>query len=136
MTTELDDRTRALVDGRNAATLATINADGRPQTSVIFVGLDQGTLVFSTIKGRLKTRNMTRDPRVGVLVLKDGNFGEYAEIRGTVELVEDPEKVLLRQMYEKYLGTGVVPPPEPEAERLICRVRPDKVFHFSAHPAE
>jgi len=41
--------------------LATTNADGRPQSSVIFVAYDGDTVVFSTIKDRLKTRNMTRD---------------------------------------------------------------------------
>lgn len=49
--------------------IATSNADGRPQSSIIFVKRDGDEVVFSTIKGRLKTRNMTRDPRVSLLVL-------------------------------------------------------------------
>ena len=47
--------------------IATSNADGRPQSSIIFVKRDGDEVVFSTIKGRLKTRNMTRDPRVSLL---------------------------------------------------------------------
>ena len=52
--------------------LATTNADGRPQSSVIFVKREGNTVVFSTIRGRLKTRNMTRDPRISLLVLQPG----------------------------------------------------------------
>jgi PPOX class probable F420-dependent enzyme len=105
--------------------LATTNADGRPQSSVIFVKPDGETVVFSTIKGRLKTRNMLRDPRVSLLVM--ANVGQYVEIRGTVDIAEDPEKVLLQEMYKQYMG-GQAPPPEPGAERLIVRIRPEKVY--------
>jgi PPOX class probable F420-dependent enzyme len=66
---ELNDVARQVIDGEHVAILATSNRDGRPQSSVIFVKRDGDTVVFSTIKGRLKTRNMARDPRVSLLVL-------------------------------------------------------------------
>ena len=78
---ELNDVAREVIDGPHVAILATSNRDGRPQSSVIFVKRDGDTVMFSTIKGRLKTRNMTRDPRISVLVL-DTNTGRYVEIRG------------------------------------------------------
>ncbi|TCO62181.1 PPOX class F420-dependent oxidoreductase [Actinocrispum wychmicini] len=121
---ELDEPSRDLLDGPHTAVLATTNADGRPQSSVIFVKRDGDTVVFSTIKGRLKTRNMTRDPRVSLLVTRTA--GQYVEIRGTVEITEDPEKRLLHEMYDRYMG-GQTPPPEPDAERLIVRVIPEKL---------
>jgi PPOX class probable F420-dependent enzyme len=122
-----------VLDGPHFAVLATSNADGRPQSSVIFVKRDGDTVVFSTIKGRLKTRNMARDPRVSLLVV-DKEKGRYAEIRGSVEITDDPEKRLLHEMYDRYMG-GMPPPPEPEAERLIVRVGPDKVYQFPPVPA-
>jgi len=84
--------------------------------------------VFSTIKGRLKTRNMLRDPRVSLLVLSRTN-GRYVEIRGRVQISEDPDKTLLYEMYGRYMG-GATPPPEPEAERLIVRITPEKLYAF------
>jgi pyridoxine/pyridoxamine 5'-phosphate oxidase len=57
----LNDVAREVLDGPHIAAIATSNADGRPQSSLIFVKRDDDTVVFSTIKGRLKTRNMTRD---------------------------------------------------------------------------
>ncbi|MGK8520245.1 PPOX class F420-dependent oxidoreductase [Nocardia asteroides] len=125
---QLDETVRTLIDGPHAAVLATANADGRPQSSVIFVDHDGDTLLFSTIAGRLKTRNMTRDPRVSLLVLSRAD-GRYVEVRGRVEITDDPDKTLLTAMYAKYMG-GATPPPEPEARRLIVRVYPERVYVF------
>ncbi|MFE0021087.1 PPOX class F420-dependent oxidoreductase [Amycolatopsis sp. NPDC059021] len=126
MTAHLTDFARELLDGPHAAMIATSNADGRPQSSVIFVKRDGDTVVFSTIEGRLKTRNMRRDPRVSLLVLGK-ETGRYVEIRGTVEITPDPGKTLLHEMYDRYMG-GATPPPEPAAERLIVRITPEKLY--------
>jgi PPOX class probable F420-dependent enzyme len=125
MSVPLTEAARELLDGPHTAVIATANADGRPQSSVIFVKRDGDTVVFSTIEGRLKTRNMRRDPRVSLLVVSGP--GRYVEIRGGVEIAEDPEKVLLHEMYARYMG-GATPPPEPDAERLIVRIVPEKLY--------
>jgi PPOX class probable F420-dependent enzyme len=124
----LNDVARDVLDGPHIAAIATSNADGRPQSSLIFVKRDGDTVVFSTIKGRLKTRNMARDPRVSLLVVDKGQ-NRYLEIRGRVELTDDPEKRLLYEMYDRYMD-GIAPPPEPNAERLIVRITPQKVYQF------
>jgi PPOX class probable F420-dependent enzyme len=129
----LNEAAREVLDGPHFAVLATSNADGRPQSSVIFVKREGDTVVFSTIKGRLKTRNMARDPRVSLLVV-DKEKGRYVEIRGSVEITDDPEKRLLYEMYDRYMGS-TPPPPEPDAERLIVRIRPDKLYQFPPMPA-
>jgi PPOX class probable F420-dependent enzyme len=133
MTVDLNEAARAVLDGPHVATIATSNADGRPQSSVIFVKRDGDTVLFSTITGRLKTRNMLRDPRISLLV-RDTNTGRYVEIRGTVDITEDPEKSLLYEMYDRYMG-GTAPPPEPEADRLIVRITPEKVYQWPPVPA-
>ena len=124
----LNDIARDVLDGPHIAAIATSNADGRPQSSLIFVKRDGDTVVFSTIKGRLKTRNMARDPRVSLLVVDKGQ-NRYLEIRGRVEITDDPEKRLLYEMYDRYMD-GIAPPPEPDAERLIVRITPQKVYQF------
>jgi PPOX class probable F420-dependent enzyme len=124
----LNDVARDVLDGPHIAAIATSNADGRPQSSLIFVKRDGDTVVFSTIKGRLKTRNMARDPRVSLLVVDKGQ-NRYLEIRGRVEITVDPEKRLLYEMYDRYMD-GIAPPPEPDAERLIVRITPQKVYQF------
>ncbi|WP_280381529.1 PPOX class F420-dependent oxidoreductase [Nocardia wallacei] len=126
MTTALDQAARTLIDGPHAAILATTNADGRPQSSVIFVKYEGDAIVFSTIEGRLKTRNMRRDPRVSLL-LYGRDDGRYVEVRGRVDITADPGKVLLHEMYGRYMN-GATPPPEPDAERLIVRITPERCY--------
>jgi PPOX class probable F420-dependent enzyme len=132
--TTLNDSARDVIDGPHVAVLATSNRDGRPQSSVIFIKRDGDTVLFSTIKDRLKTRNMTRDPRVSVVVVDKNNAGRYVEIRGTVDITDDPEKTLLYEMYDRYMG-GATPPPEPDAHRLIVRVIPEKLWQWPPLPA-
>jgi PPOX class probable F420-dependent enzyme len=122
---ELNHAARDILDGPHTAVLATSNAEGQPQSSVIFVKRDGDSVVFSTIKGRLKTRNMMRQRRVSLLILS--HEGRWVDIRGPVDIVDDPAKVLLDEMYARYMN-GQTPPPEPEAERLIVRIRPEKVY--------
>ncbi|MCP3755542.1 PPOX class F420-dependent oxidoreductase [Streptomyces sp. TBY4] len=130
MSIEFDEETRKLLDGRNFATVATLNADGAPQTSVVWIGREADTVVFSTTAGRLKARNLTRDPRISLTVYDAQNPYHSVDIRGTAELVEDPDKRLPRELSHKYLGQD--PPPEAdEILRLVVRVTPVKVTGFS-----
>ena len=117
---------RKILAGQHLSVLATTNADGSAQMSVIFVKPDGDDIVFSTIEGRRKTANMIRDPRVTLMVhsLPDGT---YATIYGAVELTPDPDNSLGKQMYELYMG-GKTPPPEPGARRLIGRIRPRRAY--------
>jgi PPOX class probable F420-dependent enzyme len=126
---KLSEHARDLLDGPHVAIVATSNRDGRPQSSVVFVKRDDDAVLFSTIKGRLKTRNMARDPRVSLVVVDKNNAGHYVEIRGTVDISDDPEKTLLYEMYERYMG-GTTPPPEPDAQRLIVRITPEKLWQW------
>jgi PPOX class probable F420-dependent enzyme len=132
--TILNDSARDVIDGPHVAVLATSNGDGRPQSSVIFIKRDGDTVLFSTIKGRLKTRNMTRDPRVSLVVVDKNNAGRYVEIRGTVDITDDPDKTLMYEMYDRYMG-GATPPPEPDAHRLIVRITLEKLWQWPPLPA-
>ncbi|WP_410585607.1 PPOX class F420-dependent oxidoreductase [Amycolatopsis sp. lyj-108] len=126
MAVTLPEPVRELVDGRNFATVATLDADGGPQTSVIWVGLDDGDLVFSATEDRLKVRNLRRDPRASVSITDAENPYRHTQLRGTVTITPDPEKVLPKALSHKYLGQD--PPPEgPEVERVIVRLRVDRV---------
>ena len=89
MSIPLSNATLALLDGRNYAVLATVNPDGSPQTSVMWVGRDGEDLLFSTVEGRVKHRNMRRDPRVSVTVIDSSDPENYVELRGRVSMTPD-----------------------------------------------
>ena len=89
MSIQLSESALRLVDGKNYAVLATVNPDGSPQTSVVWVGRDGGDLLFSTVEGRVKHRNMVRDPRVSVSIIDSADPENYVELRGQVSMTRD-----------------------------------------------
>jgi len=126
MALTLPDAVRALVDGRNFATVATIDPDGGPQTSVIWIGLDDGDVVFSATEDRRKVRNLRRDPRVSVSITDAENPYRHTQLRGTVTLTPDPGKTLPKTLSHKYLAQD--PPAEgADVERVIVRLRVEKI---------
>lgn len=127
----LSDAAIRLLDGRNYAVLATINADGSPQTSAMWVGRDGNDLLFSTRQGRLKHRNMLRDPRVSVTVHEAANPYNYVELRGRAEITPDPGRELDRQLSWKYDGKDPDHDP-PGTVRVIVRVVVDKATGYAA----
>jgi PPOX class probable F420-dependent enzyme len=125
-----DEATRELLDGRNFATVATLNPDGGPQTSVVWILRDGDAVEFSTTAARRKARNLARDSRISVTVFDVANPYHSVEIRGTAELMEDPTKSLSKTLSRKYLGEN--PPPEPDdVMRLRVRVIPERIITFS-----
>jgi PPOX class probable F420-dependent enzyme len=128
--TTLPDEAKKLLDRPEFATVATLEPDGRPHLSVVWVGRDGDDILFSTIRGRRKTRNVERDPRVTVLVYPQDDPYSSLEVRGTAELADDPQKAYIEEMSQKYLGKPY--PWHHEAEqRVVVRVHPDKVVMYS-----
>jgi PPOX class probable F420-dependent enzyme len=131
MSISLSDATVALVDGNNYAILATINPDGSPQTSVLWIGRDGNDLLFSTVAGRVKHRNMERDPRVSVTVLDSADPENYVELRGRVSMTPDVGRALDTRLSWKYDGRD---PGEdrPGAVRVVVRMVVEKVTGYAA----
>jgi PPOX class probable F420-dependent enzyme len=126
----LTEVARGLVDGPNSGVLATINPDGGPQTSVVWVGRDGDDVVISTTAGMRKETNLRRDPRASLLVVDKDDSARYVEIRGTATVSEDVGRALAVQLAEKYVGPGAgqeyldLPP---EVVRTVIRISSDKV---------
>jgi PPOX class probable F420-dependent enzyme len=114
-----------LLDGPNYAVLATINADGSPQTSAMWVGRDGDDLLMSTVEGRVKHRNMVRDPRVSVTVLDSADPEIYVELRGLVTMTPDIGRKVDTELSWKYDGKD---PGEdrPGAVRVVVRIAVSK----------
>jgi PPOX class probable F420-dependent enzyme len=126
----LSAATLRLLDGRNYAVLATVNPDGSPHSSAMWVGRDGDELLFSTVAGRVKHRNMLRDPRVSVTVLQAANPENYVELRGRVSLTPDPTRLLHIQLADKY---GKDPGEDaPGAVRVVVRVTVEKAAGYAA----
>lgn len=125
MTAELPDLAKRLIDAPTFATLATVNPDGSPQTSVIWVKRDGDDVIFSTTLGRRKTRNIQRQPQVSLLLIDSANGYSYVEVRGEVTLTHDGADELINELARKYTGKDWAD--DPGNVRVLCRLTPTRV---------
>lgn len=135
MAAVLNEQVRKLLDDPNPAVLATVNPDGSPQTSVVWVRRDGDDLLISTAQGRRKERNLRRDPRTSLTVYDQADPQLYAEIRGRASVTEDAGRALAVRLAEEYEGPGAgqeylqLPP---EVVRVVVRIVPEHVSGSAA----
>ena len=112
------------------AVLTTINPDGGPQSSVVWVKRDGDDVVLSTIRGRRKCRNMERDPRVTLLAYDPADPYYYEELRGTVTLTEAGGDALIDELSRAYDDRPWTV--RPDETRVVVRFTPAKVIAHGA----
>jgi PPOX class probable F420-dependent enzyme len=127
--TALPDSARQLLDAANLVVVATVSADGSPQTSVVWATYDGDDLLMSTIEGRLKPRNWQARPQTSALILDRDNPYHYVELRGAVTITDDPgDPGLIHVLAQAYTGERWGGDEGTDNHRLICRLTPTKVF--------
>ncbi|MFY4719246.1 PPOX class F420-dependent oxidoreductase [Streptomyces sp. LaBMicrA B280] len=130
MSAALSDRLKSLLDGKVFIVVGTLQPDGSPQMSPVWVKRDGEHLLFSTTVDRRKKLNLDRDPRVTVVVMNPDQPYEYAELRGTAELTTDGGQSLIDELSLKYTGKKYAefnPESAQDAERVVVRITPRKV---------
>ena len=105
--------------------VTTILPDGSPQSSVVWSRVEDGRVVFSTIRGRRKTRNLERDPRVTLIAHDPQDPYSYVEVRGTVTFEDDAAAALIDDLSRDYDGKPWTR--RPDEERVVVRVTPTTV---------
>ncbi|GAB7031716.1 PPOX class F420-dependent oxidoreductase [Streptomyces sp. NPDC021749] len=130
MTATLSDDLKTLLDTPVFVTVATIQPDGSPQVSPVWVKRDGDDLLISTTVGRRKEANLRRDPRVSVVVQPFDAPYTYAEVRGTASLTTQGGQELIDELSLKYTGKRYAdfnPEAGKDAERVVVRITPRKV---------
>jgi PPOX class probable F420-dependent enzyme len=127
---ELSEEARRLIDEPNLGFLATVNRDGSPQVSPVWIDDEEGQVLVNTAAGRAKERNMRRDPRVAISVVSRGDDYRRIEIRGrVVEIVEGEEAERhIDRMARKYRGDQTYRSRRPGERRVLVKIAPDRVF--------
>jgi PPOX class probable F420-dependent enzyme len=117
---ELDERARKLIGEPNLAHLATLMADGSPHV----------TLLVNTASGRVKDRNMRRDPRVALSLVSVSDPYERVSIRGRVVDIRNGEEAdrHIDELAKKYMGVDVYPNHRPDEQRLIVEIEPESIY--------
>ena len=120
-----DEQARLFLEP-NYAVVATVNADGSLQQSVVWVDWDGEHVLFNTAEGRVKPENLRRDPRVSVLVIDRNDPYRWVVVRGRAELTHEGAEEHIHKLGKKYRGYERYPLKESE-QRILVRVRPQQV---------
>lgn len=115
------------------AHLVTLMPDGSPQVTPVWVDLQDGMLVVNTAKGRLKDRNMRRDPRVALEISDPANPYRYIQIRGRVaDATEQGADAHIDRMAKKYLNKDTYPFRQPGEVRVLYKITPERVQAYGS----
>lgn len=130
--TILTPEARELLESDALVHLVTLNADGSPQLSCVWVGLDGDEIVTGHMLRRQKIRNVERDPRVLLslegLGLDQLGLREYLVVHGRARAQEGGAAALLQELAHVYLGPDVVfPPPGLDAPGYVLRITPERL---------
>ncbi|AJC56676.1 PPOX class F420-dependent oxidoreductase [Streptomyces sp. 769] len=130
MSATLPDSLKKLLDSPVFVMVGTIQPDGSPQLSPVWVKRDGDDLLISTTVGRRKEKNLRRDPRVSVVVQPFDAPYTYAEIRGEAMLSTEGGQQLIDELSRKYTGKAYAEfnaDAVDDAERVVVRITPRKV---------
>lgn len=124
----IGDETARLLSGRNLAYIATVMRDGSPQVTPVWANFEGGRIMVNTAEGRLKHRNIQRDPRVAVSVTSADDPLKSSSVRGIVEeIIPDYDYAHADRLARQYMGRDY-PFRRDGERRIILRIRPERVF--------
>ncbi len=133
---KLPDSAVALIEGGAHGHLVTINPDGSPQVSMVWVGVDDDELCIAALTPRKKMRNIERDPRVALTfesAQDDRNLPGgtglryYLAVHGTARITVGGAPALLRKLAPAFVGPDVkFPRSDNPPEGWVMRITPER----------
>jgi PPOX class probable F420-dependent enzyme len=122
---------REVIEKGPNAHLTTLNRDGSPQVTVVWVGIENEEFVIGHLKEHQKVKNIRRDPRVALSLLSDKTSAqgmrEYMVAYGNARITEGGAVPILQRLAKIYLGPkAVFPPPSMNIPGFVTRIAPDR----------
>jgi PPOX class probable F420-dependent enzyme len=128
MAGQMSEGVRKLFEEANFGHLATLMPDGSPQVTAMWVDYDGRHILVNTAEGRQKARNIRRDPRVAIDVVRQGGEYAFAQVRGrVVEITSEGAEEHIDRLAKKYLGRDRYPWRQPGEQRIIFKIAPERV---------
>lgn len=118
-----------LFEKKSFAQLATLMPDGSPHVAPVWFEYDGQHFLINTAKGRVKDRNMRRDPRVGIDILDPDNPYRHLSVRGrVVGVTEEGAAEHINKLAKKYIGKDRYPYSGPGEVRILYKIEPQHTF--------
>jgi PPOX class probable F420-dependent enzyme len=118
--------------GKHFAFIGTINKDGSPQVTPTWIDLQEdGKLLINTAEGRIKQKNVSRDPRVSISIINEENPYSMVTIKGRViGQTTNGADEHIDNLAKRYLNTEKYPSHSPTIKRIILEIQPEKIFYL------
>jgi PPOX class probable F420-dependent enzyme len=128
----IPDAARELIESEALGHLVTLEPDGRPQVSCVWVGLEDGDIVFASLGERRKLDNIRRDPRVSLSIegtrISPLGLREYLVVHGTARIVEGGGPELLQRLAFTYIGPEAkFPPMDDPPPGVVVHIAPERL---------
>ncbi len=125
----MEQKAENLFKDKNLVFIATIMKDGSPQLSPVWADYEDGYIFVNTAEGRLKHKNVLRDPRIAISVTSQNNPLDMTTVRGkVVEIIPDYNYVHINKLTKKYMGIENYPFRQEGEKRIVLKIKPEKVF--------
>lgn len=124
----LSDEQRRFLENPFVGVVTTLRPDGSPHSTVVWVDvLEDGTPSFNTARERAKDRNLTRDPRLSLVVVDPKDTYRWLAITGRADVTEDGADAQIDKLAKKYVGEDVYPWRTPGMVRLQVKITPERI---------
>jgi len=120
-----------IIKDKNFAFFGTVMKDGRPQVSPVWIDIEDNDdiILINTAQGRIKHKNISRDPRVSLSIIDRNNPYSMVSIQGTViEQTTIGADQHIDKLAKKYLNIDRYPSHSPLITRVICKIKPEKMY--------
>jgi PPOX class probable F420-dependent enzyme len=125
--TDLSAAERAFLEQPFVGVVTTLSADGSPQSTVVWVDVDDEGVSFNTAHGRVKPRNLARDPRLSLVVVDPEDPYRWLKVTGTGTLVDEGADQQIDRLSLKYTGREKYASRQPGEQRVTVRIAAERV---------
>jgi PPOX class probable F420-dependent enzyme len=128
-----DPHIRKLFEDKNFVFLSSLMKDGSPQVTPTWTDIENGYILINTAIGRIKQKNISRDPRVALAIADQNNPYDMVTIRGKVieQISGDAAEEHIDKLAKKYIGKDKFPGRSPGEKRVLFKIKPEKIFHMN-----
>ena len=124
---QLTEKQREFLANPFVGTATTLRSDGSPHNTVVWVDVDDETVLFNTAEGRAKPKHLRADPRVALTVVDPQNSHRWISVTGRAELTHEDADAQIDRLAKKYIDKDVYPWHNPEEPRVKVRITPERI---------
>ena len=127
-----DPNIKELFERKNFAFLSSLMKDGSPHVTPTWVDIEDDNILINTAIGRIKQKNVLRDPRIALAIIDQDNQYEMVTVRGKVtdQITGDVAEKHIDKLAKKYINLDKYPRRLKGEQRVILRIRPEKIFQM------